>query len=132
MVSFFFVQLNIAFFIFTDFYFYNVEPHKAVLQQSKTLPSQIYISARSKGSPAYMYGLVPTMWITHINSKQVVTLDDLVAAVKDVEDNTYVRVRCVSFDNVPIMLSVKMVNHYFPLVDIVKDPKAECGWSKRE
>lgn len=108
------------------------EPHKAVLQQSKTLPSQIYISARSKGSPAYMYGLVPTMWITHINSKQVVTLDDLVAAVKGAEDNTYVRVRCLSFDNVPIMLSVKMVNHYFPLVDMVKDPSAECGWSKRE
>ncbi|KAL7312433.1 hypothetical protein PS15m_008193 [Mucor circinelloides] len=108
------------------------EPHKAVLQQSKTLPSQIYISARSKGSPAYMYGLVPTMWITHINSKKVVTLDDLIAAVKDAEDNTYVRVRCVSFDNVPIMLSVKMVNHYFPLVDMVKDPNAECGWSKRE
>ncbi|KAI8047710.1 trypsin-like cysteine/serine peptidase domain-containing protein [Gilbertella persicaria] len=106
--------------------------HKAVLQQSKTLPSRIYISARSKGSPAYMYGLVPTMWITHINGKQVVTLDDLICAVKHIQDNTYVRVRCVSFDNVPIMLSVKMVNHYFPLVDMVKDPKAECGWSKKD
>lgn len=79
-----------------------------------------------------MYGLVPTMWITHINAKKVVTLDDLIAAVKDAQDNTYVRVRCLSFDNVPIMLSVKMVNHYFPLVDMVKDSKAECGWSKRE
>ncbi|KAI8327906.1 trypsin-like cysteine/serine peptidase domain-containing protein [Choanephora cucurbitarum] len=108
------------------------EPHKAVLQQSKTLPSRIYISARSKGSPAYMYGLVPTMWITHINGQQVVTLDDLVTAVKHIEDNTYVRVRCVSFDNVPIMLSVKMVNHYFPLEDMIRDPKAECGWSKNE
>ncbi|OAD73441.1 hypothetical protein PHYBLDRAFT_133851 [Phycomyces blakesleeanus NRRL 1555(-)] len=108
------------------------EPHKAVLQQSKTLPSRIYISARSKGSPSYMYGLVPTMWITHINSKQVETLDDFIMAVKDIADNTYVRVRCVSFDNVPIMLSVKMVNHYFPLVDMVKDPSVECGWSKKE
>ncbi|KAF7728833.1 hypothetical protein EC973_005459 [Apophysomyces ossiformis] len=108
------------------------EPHKAVLQQSKTLPSRIYISARSKGSPAYMYGLVPTMWITHINAIKVVTLDDLIEAVKDIEDNIYVRVRCVSFDNVPVMLSVKMVNHYFPLVDMVKDPSADCGWSKRE
>ncbi|KAI9008742.1 trypsin-like cysteine/serine peptidase domain-containing protein [Phycomyces nitens] len=108
------------------------EPHKAVLQQSKTLPSRIYISARSKGSPSYMYGLVPTMWITHINSKQVETLDDFISAVKDIADNTYVRVRCVSFDNVPIMLSVKMVNHYFPLVDMVKDSSVECGWSKKE
>jgi S1-C subfamily serine protease len=110
----------------------SIEPHKAVLQQSKTLPSQIYISARSKGSPAYMYGLVPTMWITHINGQTVVTLDDLIAAVKDIQDNTYVRVRCLSFDNVPIMLSVKMVHHYFPLVDMVKDPQVECGWSKNK
>ncbi|KAI7865276.1 trypsin-like cysteine/serine peptidase domain-containing protein [Spinellus fusiger] len=108
------------------------EPHKAVLQQSKILPSRIYISARSKGSPAYMYGLVPTMWITHINSKQVVTLDDLISAVKDIQDNTYVRVRCVSFDNVPMMLSVKMVNHYFPLVDMVKNAGVDCGWAIRE
>lgn len=108
------------------------EPHKAVLQQSKKLPSRIYIQARSKGSPAYMYGLVPTYWITHINSKQVQTLDDLVAAVKDIEDNTYVRVRCVSFDNVPVMLSVKMVNHYFPLSELVMDPSVECGWALKE
>ncbi|KAG2221733.1 hypothetical protein INT45_007139 [Circinella minor] len=107
------------------------EPHKAVLQQSKTLPSKIYISARSKGSPAYMYGLVPTNWVTHINAVKVVTLDDLIQAVKDIPDNTYVRVRCVSFDNVPMMLSVKMVNHYFPLIDMVMDPNEECGWKKQ-
>lgn len=108
------------------------EPHKAVLQQSKTLPSRIYISARSKGSPAAIASLAPTMWITHINSVKVETLDDLIDAVKNTLDNTYVRVRCVTFDNVPAMLSVKMVYHYFPLVDMVKDNKSECGWSKRE
>ncbi|KAI8970390.1 trypsin-like cysteine/serine peptidase domain-containing protein [Mycotypha africana] len=108
------------------------EPHKAVLQQSRKLPSRIYISGRAKGSPAYMYGLVPTMWITHINSEKVVTLDDLIRAVKDVKDNTYVRVRCVSFDNIPIMLSVKMINHYFPLAEAVKDATKDCGWAIKE
>lgn len=38
--------------------FFFTEPHKAVLQQSKSLPSKIYVSARAKGSPAYQYGLV--------------------------------------------------------------------------
>ncbi|KAI8059616.1 trypsin-like cysteine/serine peptidase domain-containing protein [Gongronella butleri] len=106
------------------------EPHQAVLQQSKTLPSRIYISSRAKGSPAFMYGLVPTMWVTHINSTKVETLDDLIIAVKDIPDNTYVRVRVVTFDNVPLMLSVKMVNHYFPLSIMQRDPEAECGWSE--
>ncbi|KAI8391518.1 trypsin-like cysteine/serine peptidase domain-containing protein [Radiomyces spectabilis] len=108
------------------------EPHKAVLQQSKNLPSRIYVSGRARGSPAYMYGLEPTMWITHINAVKVVTLDDLIAAVKDIKDNTYVRVRCMSFDNVPIMLSIKTVDHYFKLAEMVKDPSADCGWSAKE
>ncbi|ORX58943.1 trypsin-like serine protease [Hesseltinella vesiculosa] len=107
------------------------EPHKAVLQQTKTIPSRIYITSRSKGSPAFMYGLVPTMWVTHVNSIQVTTLDDLIAAVKDIPGNTYTRVRVVTFDNMPLMLSVKMVDHYFPLCEMYRDPQAECGWSTR-
>ncbi|KAJ9052684.1 hypothetical protein DSO57_1031877 [Entomophthora muscae] len=34
------------------------EPHKAVLQQSKHMPSRVYVSGRNRGSPSYMYGLV--------------------------------------------------------------------------
>ena len=109
----------------------RVEPHKAVLQQSKILPSRIYISGVHHGSPARMYGFVSAWWITHINGLPVVTLDDLIAAVKNIQDGTYVRVRCVSFDNMPVMLSVKMVNHYFPLEAMAMDPNAECRWSKK-
>ena len=42
-------------------------PHRAVRQQAKTLHSLVYISARSRGSPAYQFGLMNTMYITHLN-----------------------------------------------------------------
>ncbi|CAM0138046.1 hypothetical protein VKS41_001267 [Umbelopsis sp. WA50703] len=108
------------------------EPHKAVLQQSKSLPSKIYVSARAKGSPAYQYGLVPTTWITHVNSKPTPDLDAFLEAVRQVEDNTYVRIRTVSFDNVPIVVSVKTNNHYFPTSDLRRDETSLCGWARRE
>ncbi|CAO3676908.1 unnamed protein product [Rhizopus stolonifer] len=107
------------------------EPHQAVLQQSKTTPSQIYVTSAHNGSPACMYGLEATMWITHIRDQKVNTLDDLIQQVKDIPDSTYVRVRCIDFDNVPVMLSLKMMNHYFPLTDLARNSEATCGWSKK-
>ncbi|KAJ3216001.1 hypothetical protein HDU67_010079 [Dinochytrium kinnereticum] len=90
------------------------EPHRAVLQQSRKLPSRVYVSARTKGSPSYMYGLMPTQWITHINGKPTPTLDDFLEAVSGLPDNMYVRVKTISFDLVPSVLSVKNILHYWP------------------
>ncbi|KAG0308753.1 hypothetical protein BGZ97_013267, partial [Linnemannia gamsii] len=106
------------------------EPHKAVLQQSKTLPSRVYVSARSKGSPSYMYGMVPTMWITHINGTPTPDLDSLLIAVKKCQDNSYVRVKAMSFDMVPTVLSIKTNMHYWPTAEMVRDDNEESGWRK--
>ncbi|KAI8355477.1 trypsin-like cysteine/serine peptidase domain-containing protein [Mortierella sp. GBAus27b] len=106
------------------------EPHKAVLQQSKTLPSRVYVSARSKGSPSYMYGMVPTMWITHINGTPTPDLDALLKVVRLCPDNTYVRVKTMSFDMIPTVLSVKTNMHYWPTAEMVRDENEESGWRK--
>ncbi|CAG8534660.1 5821_t:CDS:10 [Paraglomus occultum] len=107
------------------------EPHKAVLQQSKTLPSRVYISARSKGSPAYMYGIVPTMWITHINGIPTPDLDSFVSVVRKCPDNSYVRVKTISFDMIPMVLAVKTCYHYWPTVEMVYDSETK-EWNKIE
>ncbi|KAJ3051563.1 hypothetical protein HK097_007424 [Rhizophlyctis rosea] len=108
------------------------EPHRAVLQQSTTLPSRIYVSGRAKGSPAYMYGIVPTQWITGVNGQKVQTLDEFVAAVKGLEDNEYVRIKTMSFDNVPCVLSIKQCKHYWPTAELVRDETSDVGWRKIE
>ncbi|KAJ3292893.1 hypothetical protein HK104_004931 [Borealophlyctis nickersoniae] len=107
------------------------EPHRAVLQQSKTLPSRIYVAGRAKGSPSYMYGIVPTQWITAVNGKTVQTLQDFVDAVRGLPDNEYVRVKTISFDLVPCVLSIKVCKHYWPTAEMVRNLDADCGWERK-
>jgi S1-C subfamily serine protease len=97
-----------------------VEPHQAALMQSKSLPSRIYVTGRAKGSPAYMYQLTPTNWITHINGNAVATLDDFIAAVKGLPDNEYVRLKVLSFDHIPFVLSIKLNKHYWPATEVLR------------
>lgn len=63
-------------------------PHHAVRQQISQLHSEVYVSARSRGSPAYQYGLAPTNFITHVNGKQTQDLTAFLAAVTKIPDNT--------------------------------------------
>jgi len=104
------------------------EPHKAVLQQSKKLPSHLYISARSHGTPAAMYGLAPTCWITHINGRKVVTIDDFVVEIKKCSDSSYVRVKALTFDLIPMVLAIKQNLHYWPTVLMERDETTQLGW----
>lgn len=62
-------------------------PHESALYQTRKLPSRIYVSGRSKGSPSAMSDLGTMQWITHVNGESVQTLQDFVAVVKHLEDN---------------------------------------------
>ncbi|KAH6578173.1 hypothetical protein BASA60_003769 [Batrachochytrium salamandrivorans] len=104
------------------------EPHKSILQQSKTSPSRVYVTGRVKGSPAYTYGITPTQWLTHVNGIPTNTLSEFAQAVKTLPDNTYVRVKTVSFDLIPWVLSVKILKHYWPTVELVRDDTEITGW----
>ncbi|EPS33130.1 hypothetical protein PDE_08092 [Penicillium oxalicum 114-2] len=104
------------------------KPHHAVRQQITKLHSEIYVSARSRGSPAYHYGLAPTNFITAVNGVSTPNLDAFVEEVRKIPDNTYFRLRAVTFDNVPWVVTMKKNDHYFPMSEYVKDPSVEAGW----
>lgn len=63
-------------------------PHLAVRQQISKLPSEVYVSARSRGSPAYQYLLAPTNFITHVNGKPTPDLKTFLDNVVKIPDNT--------------------------------------------
>lgn len=88
------------------------KPHHAVRQQISKLHSEIYVSARSRGSPAYQYGLAPTNFITHVNGVKTNDLDAFMSEVSKIEDNTYFRLRAMTFDNVPWVVTMKKNDHY--------------------
>ncbi|ORZ38238.1 hypothetical protein BCR44DRAFT_116373 [Catenaria anguillulae PL171] len=105
-------------------------PHKAARQQCRRLPSGCYVSGRRQGSPSVMYGLGQTMFITQINDQPTPDLDAFLSAVQGIADGTYVRVKLVSFDFVPVVISVKVCQHYFPTVELRRKPGASKGWQR--
>ncbi|KAL1957563.1 hypothetical protein VTO42DRAFT_5790 [Malbranchea cinnamomea] len=104
------------------------KPHHAVRQQISKLHSEVYVSAMSRGSPAYHYGLSPTNFITAVNDVPTPDLDSFIAQVSLIPNNTYFRLRCVTFDNVPWVVTMKKNDHYFPMSQYIKDPSSPLGW----
>ncbi|KAI1174635.1 Pro-apoptotic serine protease NMA111 [Nemania sp. FL0916] len=105
-------------------------PHLAVRQQISKLHSEVYVSARSRGSPAYQYGLAPTNFITHVDGHPTPDLKAFLAAVVKIPDNTYFRIRAMTFDNVPWVVTMKKNEHYFPTMEWIKDGSEPCGWKR--
>ncbi|KAI4216210.1 MAG: hypothetical protein LQ351_001220 [Letrouitia transgressa] len=104
-------------------------PHHAVRQQISKLHSEVYVSARTRGSPAYQYGLGPTNFITALNDVPTPTLTEFLREAEKVADNTYFRLRVTTFDNVPWVATMKKCEHYFPTMEFVKEGGKE--WKKR-
>ena len=63
-------------------------PHLAVRQQIRGLHSEVYVSARTDGSPAYLYKLGPRDFITHVNEKPTPDLSSFLMAVAGICHNT--------------------------------------------
>ncbi|KAI1353719.1 Pro-apoptotic serine protease NMA111 [Xylaria sp. FL0043] len=105
-------------------------PHLAVRQQISQLHSEVYVSARSRGSPSYQYGLAPTNFITHVNGKPTPDLKTFLETVVKIPDNTYFRIRAMTFDNVPWVVTMKKNEHYFPTMEWIKDDSEPTGWKR--
>ncbi|KAF3272886.1 hypothetical protein TWF970_009907 [Orbilia oligospora] len=105
-------------------------PHHAVRQQISHMHSEVYVSARSRGSPAFQYQLVPTNFVLAVNGVSTPDLDSFLKEVSKIPDNTYFRLRVITFDNVPFVITMKKNEHYFPTMEFVKDPLEACGWRR--
>lgn len=107
-------------------------PHHAVRQQISKIHSDVYISGRMRGSPACMYGLAPTNFITAVDGKKTRNLTEFVEEVNKIPDNTYFRLKVVTFDNVPWVATMKKNEHYFPTTEFAKvageDGTGERKW----
>lgn len=103
-------------------------PHHAVRQQISKLHSGVYVSARTRGSPSYQYGLAPTNFVTAVNDEPTPTLTEFLREVNKIPDNTYFRLRVITFDNIPWVATMKKNEHYFPTVEYVKNEGEKNGW----
>ncbi|KAG0681701.1 hypothetical protein C6P42_003880 [Pichia californica] len=94
--------------------------HHGVRQTINKLPSEVYCTTISNGSPGRFYAVGITNFITHVNEIPTKTLEEFLKVVKQVKDNTYVKLRIVTFDNIPMAQTLKVNYHYFPTVELKK------------
>lgn len=106
------------------------EPHHAVRQQISKLHSKVYVSGRIPGSPAYMYGLAPTNFVTHVNGVPTPDLDKFLTETNKIPNNTYFRLKLMTFDNQPWVATLKKNEHYFPTNEFIKDESVREGWRR--
>ncbi|KAG8623653.1 hypothetical protein KVT40_008629 [Elsinoe batatas] len=106
------------------------EPHHAVRQQISKLHSKVYVSGRIAGSPAYMYGLAPTNFVTHVNGVSSPDLDTFLTETNKIPNNTYFRLKLMTFDNQPWVATLKKNEHYFPTQEFVRDESVREGWKR--
>ncbi|KAI9809227.1 MAG: hypothetical protein M1825_002518 [Sarcosagium campestre] len=106
-------------------------PHHAVRQQISKMHSEVYVSARTRGSPSYQYGLAPTNFITAVNGVKTPDLATFIEEVNKIPDNTYFRLKAVTFDDVPGIVTMKKNDHYFPTIEFIKDANEACGWKRQ-
>lgn len=88
-------------------------PHHAVVQQIKQPPSLVYVDHVASGSPGNQYGVSATHFITHVGGKPVQTVEEFYDVVSAVPDDTYVKLRIVTFDGIPCACSIRTNYHYF-------------------
>lgn len=106
-------------------------PHHAVRQAMTILPSHVYCTFRGQSSPATQYGISGTNFITHVNEFETPDLETFIKIVKEIPDNTYCKIRLMTFDNVPFAISLKTNYHYFPTTELRKN--VQTGkWQERE
>lgn len=104
-------------------------PHHGVRQIIEKIPSAIYVTRKSSGGPAHQYGIATNSFITHVNDIETNTLDSFVLVVKSIPDNTYIKLRLVSFDSIPVAISIKTNYHYFPTSEL---KRVDGEWKETE
>lgn len=106
------------------------EPHNAVHQLMEKIPSRVYVTRKNPGGPMSQYGILTSVFITHVNDQETQDLETFIKITDTIPDNTYVKLRLVSFDHVPGAISMKTNYHYFPTQELKKNPSGE--WEEVE
>jgi hypothetical protein len=74
--------------------------------------------------------LLPTNFITHVNSVPTPDLTTFLGEVKKIGNNEHFRMMVISFDNVRWVATMKKNEHYFPTIEYLKDPEETLGWKR--
>ncbi len=103
-------------------------PHRAMSTQRGVVPQGVYVAYFHYGSPATRYRLLPGRRIVEVDGQPTPDLDAFLAVVTGRPDRSSVRLRTLSWNNVPEVITLKLDRNYWPTAEIVRTPQ---GWDRR-
>jgi pro-apoptotic serine protease NMA111 len=102
-------------------------PHRAISAQRGIEPAGVYVAYFSYGSPASHYGLIPGRRIVEVDGKPTPDLDSFVRLVTGRPDRASLRIKTLSLNGAPEMITLKLDRHYWPAYEL---RRADGHWER--
>jgi S1-C subfamily serine protease len=103
-------------------------PHRAMSAQRGIPPVGVYVGYFAYGSPATRYGLYPGRRIVEVDGVPTPDLDAFLGVVTGRPDRASLRLKTITWNNAPEVITLKLDKHYWPAYELVHTP---TGWTRR-
>ncbi|MEY4762090.1 MAG: hypothetical protein RLZZ200_1946, partial [Pseudomonadota bacterium] len=103
-------------------------PHRAMSTQRGIRPEGVYVAYFTFGSPATRYRLLPGRRIVEVDGYPTPNLDAFLKVVAGRADRTSIRVRTLTWNNSPEVITLKLDRHYWPTYEL---RRGSAGWERR-
>jgi S1-C subfamily serine protease len=103
-------------------------PHRAMSAQRGIPPEGVYVGYFAYGSPATRYGLYPGRRIVEVDGVPTPDLDAFIKTVTGRPDRASVRLRTITWNNAPEVITLKLDKHYWPAYELVR---TDAGWQRK-
>jgi len=102
-------------------------PHRAMSAQRGIPPVGVYVGYFAYGSPATRFGLFPGRRIVEVDGIPTPDLDAFLGVVTGRPDRSSVRLRTITWNNAPEVITLKLDKHYWPAYELTRTPN---GWQR--
>ena len=100
-------------------------PHRAMSAQRAIPPLGVYVAYFAYGSPATRYGLYPGRRIVEVDGVATPDLDTFLKVVTGRPDRSSVRLKTITWNNAPEVITLKLDKHYWPAYEL---KHTSAGW----
>ena len=104
-------------------------PHRAMSVQRGIEPRGVYVAYFAYGSPATRYALYPGRRIMEVDGVATPDLDTFLKAVTGRPDRSSVRLKTITWNNAPEVITLKLDKHYWPAYELTRS--ADGSWARR-
>ncbi len=101
------------------------DPHRAMAAQRGVDPYGVYVAYFSYGSPSTRYGLWAGRRVVEVNEQPIPDLEAFIDAVKDIRHRESVRLKTVTWNGTPEVITLKVDTQYWPAYEIRRN---NGGW----